>query len=223
MSTYVSVVISPATTTSPVVISVSHATRALRVVGEDRVENRIGDLVGDLVRVALGDRLGAEGERPRGHARRLPQERGGTHGSPTSPLLPRTRQHSPAGLSAGQAGLWPSGASLRSAGGSAFGSLRVCALANAEEAFEPGLVALRRDVEGEAVERLEGVGHLAEAVGGAGNTAAGKPEEAPATAARSRRRRRRPTRSSSRRSRPRRPRPRTRRRPRASARCLRRP
>ena len=71
MSTYVSVVISPATTTSPVVTSVSQATRPLRVVGEDRVEDGVRDLVGDLVGVALGDRLGGEGEGARGHAQTL--------------------------------------------------------------------------------------------------------------------------------------------------------
>ena len=60
MSTYVSVVISPATTTRPVVISVSQATRPVGVVREDGVEHRVRDLVGDLVRVALGDRLRRE-------------------------------------------------------------------------------------------------------------------------------------------------------------------
>ena len=67
MSTYVSVVISPATTTRPVVMSVSQATRPVGVVGEHRVEDGVRDLVGDLVRVALGDRLGREGERAIGH------------------------------------------------------------------------------------------------------------------------------------------------------------
>src|ERR1019366_10665150 len=33
---------------------------ALRVLGQDRVEHRVGDLVGDLVGIALGDRLGGE-------------------------------------------------------------------------------------------------------------------------------------------------------------------
>ena len=33
---------------------------AVRVVGQDRVEDAVGDLVGDLVRVALGHRLGGE-------------------------------------------------------------------------------------------------------------------------------------------------------------------
>src|SRR5215211_7654989 len=61
MSTYVDVVISPATTTRPVVISVS----PVRVVGEDRVENGVGDLVGDLVGVPLGDRLRREEEAAR--------------------------------------------------------------------------------------------------------------------------------------------------------------
>jgi hypothetical protein len=59
----VSVVISPATTTAPVLISVSQATRArsgVRVVGQDVVEDGVGDLVGDLVRMALGDGFGGE-------------------------------------------------------------------------------------------------------------------------------------------------------------------
>ena len=68
--------ISPATTTSPVVISVSHATRPERILLEDRVEHDVGDLVGDLVRVTLGHRLGRElelarGAVVRGHARPL--------------------------------------------------------------------------------------------------------------------------------------------------------
>ena len=50
MSMYVSVVISPATTTSPVVISVSQATRLFGSFGEHGVEHRVRDLVGDLVR-----------------------------------------------------------------------------------------------------------------------------------------------------------------------------
>ena len=62
MSTYVFVVISPATTTSPVVINVSHATRPIGVVRENGVEDGVRDLVGDLVGVPLGDRLGCEGE-----------------------------------------------------------------------------------------------------------------------------------------------------------------
>ncbi len=62
MSTYVSVVISPATTTRPVVISVSQATRPIGSSREDGVEDGVGDLVGDLVRMALGDGLGREGE-----------------------------------------------------------------------------------------------------------------------------------------------------------------
>ena len=57
-----SVVISPATTTRPVVISVSQATRLDRVVREDRVEDGVRDLVGDLVGVPLGDRLRGEEE-----------------------------------------------------------------------------------------------------------------------------------------------------------------
>ncbi len=41
---------------------------AVRVVGEDRVENRVRDLVGDLVGMALGHRLGRECERTGRHA-----------------------------------------------------------------------------------------------------------------------------------------------------------
>ena len=43
---------------------------AVRVVGEDGVEDRVRDLVGDLVRVPLGDRLGREEERARAIAAR---------------------------------------------------------------------------------------------------------------------------------------------------------
>ena len=70
MSTYVVVVISPATTTRPVVIRVSQATRPVRVVRQDGVEDGVGDLVGDLVRVPLGDRLRAEAERAGAHRRK---------------------------------------------------------------------------------------------------------------------------------------------------------
>jgi len=42
----------------------------LRVLGQDRVQHRIGDLVGHLVRVAFGDRLG--GEEVAGHRRLYP-------------------------------------------------------------------------------------------------------------------------------------------------------
>ena len=59
------VVISPATTTSPVVSSVSHATRDMRVLGEEGVEDGVRDLVGHLVGVTLGHRFGGEG--PAGH------------------------------------------------------------------------------------------------------------------------------------------------------------
>ena len=52
--------ISPETTTRPVLTSVSQATRPERVVAQHRVEHAVGDLVGDLVRVALGHRLGGE-------------------------------------------------------------------------------------------------------------------------------------------------------------------
>ncbi len=39
------------------------------VVGEHGVQHRVGDLVGDLVRMTLGDRLGGDAERPGGDAR----------------------------------------------------------------------------------------------------------------------------------------------------------
>ena len=42
---------------------------AVRVVGEDRVEDGVRDLVGDLVRMPLGDRLGREREGTRCHGR----------------------------------------------------------------------------------------------------------------------------------------------------------
>ena len=50
-------VISPAIIAMPVVTSVSHATRLDRILREDGVENRIGNLVGDLVGMAFGDGL----------------------------------------------------------------------------------------------------------------------------------------------------------------------
>ena len=50
-------------------ISVSQATRLVRVVGERRVEDGVRDLVGDLVRVAFGDRLGGEEEGALSHGR----------------------------------------------------------------------------------------------------------------------------------------------------------
>ena len=55
------VVTSPATTTSPVVSSVSQATRLAGSPLEHGVEDGVGDLVGHLVGVALGDRLRGEG------------------------------------------------------------------------------------------------------------------------------------------------------------------
>ena len=67
MSTYVCVEISPATTTRPVVTSVSQATRPVAVVGEDGVEDGVRDLVGDLVRMALRDGFRGEREAVRGH------------------------------------------------------------------------------------------------------------------------------------------------------------
>jgi hypothetical protein len=61
---------------------------AHRVVLEDGVEHGVGDLVGDLVRMALGDGLGCEGERTLWHGA---QASGGTgwagamlHGYPTA-------------------------------------------------------------------------------------------------------------------------------------------
>ena len=75
-----SVVISPATTTRPVVTSVSQATRPMRIVGEHGVEDGVGDLVGDLVRVALGHRLGREGEASRRHRGTLAGGPAGTAG-----------------------------------------------------------------------------------------------------------------------------------------------
>src|SRR5262249_6238275 len=48
----------------------------VRIAGEHGVEDRVGDLVGDLVRVALGDRLGREVE----------AARSGDAGAPTYPI-----------------------------------------------------------------------------------------------------------------------------------------
>ncbi len=59
-STQARVVISPATTATPVLTSVSQATRASRVAREDGVQHGIGNLVGHLVRVPFGNRLGSE-------------------------------------------------------------------------------------------------------------------------------------------------------------------
>ena len=50
-------------------ISVSQATRPSGVVAEDGVEDAVRDLVGDLVRVAFGDRLGREEEIAARHRR----------------------------------------------------------------------------------------------------------------------------------------------------------
>jgi hypothetical protein len=55
----VGAVISPASTTRPVLVRVSAATRVLR---QDCVENRVRDLVGDLVGMAFGDGFGSEEE-----------------------------------------------------------------------------------------------------------------------------------------------------------------
>ena len=70
-----SVVISPETITRPVLTSVSHATRPVGIVAQHGVEHAVGDLVGDLVRVTLGHRLGREqvlvvGKRLHGISRR---------------------------------------------------------------------------------------------------------------------------------------------------------
>ena len=54
------VVISPATSTKPVFATVSHATRLCGSTGEARVEDRVGDLVAQLVGVTFGDGLGRE-------------------------------------------------------------------------------------------------------------------------------------------------------------------
>ena len=60
MSIQLSVVISPATITSPVVTSASHATRQLGSTREQGVEHRVGELVGELVGMPLGDGLRGE-------------------------------------------------------------------------------------------------------------------------------------------------------------------
>ena len=54
------VVTSPATITKPVLVSVSHATRDALVVLDERVEDRVRDLIAQLVGVAFGDGLGRE-------------------------------------------------------------------------------------------------------------------------------------------------------------------
>jgi hypothetical protein len=54
--------ISPASTTRFVVVSVSQATRAFRVLGQEQVDDGVADPVGDLVRVAFGHALAGEGE-----------------------------------------------------------------------------------------------------------------------------------------------------------------
>ena len=60
ISTYDSVVTSPATTTSPVVTRHSTATRLLRILPQQFVEHRVADLVRDLVRMPLGHRFRGE-------------------------------------------------------------------------------------------------------------------------------------------------------------------
>ena len=52
--------ISPAIIASPVVTRVSQATRRFRVLGDNGIQNGIRNLIGDLVRVAFGDRLGGK-------------------------------------------------------------------------------------------------------------------------------------------------------------------
>ena len=59
-STQASVVTSPATIATPVLTSVSQATRARLSCASMRVEHGVGNLVGDLVRVAFGDGFGGE-------------------------------------------------------------------------------------------------------------------------------------------------------------------
>ena len=54
------VVISPAMTARPVVTSVSQATRLVGVLGEEGVENAVGNLVGQLVGMAHADRFAGE-------------------------------------------------------------------------------------------------------------------------------------------------------------------
>ena len=60
-------------------IRVSHATRPLGVVLQNRVQDGVRHLVGDLVRVALGDRLGREEEL----ARRRHEGANATYSIPT--------------------------------------------------------------------------------------------------------------------------------------------
>ena len=47
-------------TTSPVQVSVSHATRLKRILLQAGVENRVGDLIGNLVRMTFGHGLRGE-------------------------------------------------------------------------------------------------------------------------------------------------------------------
>ena len=70
---------------------------SLGIVGEDGVEHGVGDLVGHLVRMALGDRLRGEGERATGHA---PEASGRSHQSrltPRSVRGPSARRRAPSG------------------------------------------------------------------------------------------------------------------------------
>ena len=206
-----SVVISPATTTSPVVISVSQATRAL--VSSARIVSRTESEIWSAIlsgwpsvtdsELKENDRAGMRGRLANWGNPWFPHE------SPPSPHgIARA-----CGLPAGKAGLRPPWriASISQGRPASSGS---------EEAVEPGLRPSALTLRAKLSSASRALATLSEA---------GRPTRrrqargSPATAARSRRRRRRPTRSSSRRSRPRRQRPRTRRRLRASARSRRTP
>jgi hypothetical protein len=52
--------ISPARTTICVVHKVSQATRASGILGEEQIDDRVGNLVGDLVGMAFGNGFGRE-------------------------------------------------------------------------------------------------------------------------------------------------------------------
>ena len=94
-STSAFVVISPATTTMPVVVSVSQATRELRILREHRVEHGVRDLVAHLVGVAHRDRLGRE--QLARHAELLGSgSDGGSERIAGDPARPRKERHSSA-------------------------------------------------------------------------------------------------------------------------------
>ena len=59
-SIHARVVISPATTATPVLTSVFAGDARLRIAREEGVQHRVRDLVGDLVRMPFGDGLGGE-------------------------------------------------------------------------------------------------------------------------------------------------------------------